>query len=366
MKQLLKILALNTLGWRTKRKIVILESDDWGSVRTPSIKSLEALHKRNVNIKQCTYMMYDSIAQHEDLAFLFEVLSKAKGFYNHACLTANCLVANPDFAAIAASDYSHYSYQLLPKTLEQYSNRNSLLDMWFEGKNKNVFFMQSHGREHVNTTRWLKALQSGDEITRLAFDYGMFGVSGHVISQRRESFLSAFDGANDASSSIIADGLNIFEKLFGYRSASFIAPNYVWGHEVEEASAREGVQFIQGGFIQFFPSLEAEKKQTKRRFLGHRNPYKQYALVRNVHFEPSSNPNIDWVDKSLAEVKAAFALRKPAIISTHRVNYIGRLDTRNRDQNLKLLNTLLSNIIKKWPSVEFMTSPQLGQLMASK
>lgn len=31
----------NLPGWRTNRKIVVIESDDWGSIRMPSLTILE-------------------------------------------------------------------------------------------------------------------------------------------------------------------------------------------------------------------------------------------------------------------------------------------------------------------------------------
>ena len=33
----------NLPGWRTKRKIVVIESDDWGSIRMPSKRAYEEL-----------------------------------------------------------------------------------------------------------------------------------------------------------------------------------------------------------------------------------------------------------------------------------------------------------------------------------
>ena len=59
----------------------------------------------------------------------------------------------------------------------------------------------------------------------------------------------------------------------------------------------------------------------------------------------------------------AFAMGKPAIISTHRINYIGGIFPSNRDANLKLLNSILKYLVKKWPEVEFMASDTLGDLI---
>ena len=68
----------------------------------------------------------------------------------------------------------------------------------------------------------------------------------------------------------------------------------------------------------------------------------------------------DWVDSCLNDIRIAFAWRNPAVIGTHRVNYIGGIDRSNRDRGLRELSALLTAILKKWPDVEFMSSEQLG------
>jgi len=62
----------------------------------------------------------------------------------------------------------------------------------------------------------------------------------------------------------------------------------------------------------------------------------------------------------MSEINIAFRMKKPAIISSHRINYVGFIDSSNRDRNLKSLNQLLTRILEKWPDVEFMTTVELG------
>ena len=64
------------------------------------------------------------------------------------------------------------------------------------------------------------------------------------------------------------------------------------------------------------------------------------------------------------EIDIAFKWRKPATISSHRVNYIGWLNKQNRKHGLQKLDELLAQIIKYWPDVEFMTSEELGDLIS--
>jgi len=87
------------------------------------------------------------------------------------------------------------------------------------------------------------------------------------------------------------------------------------------------------------------------------------SIVRNVMFEPSehlSKPEL--VDQALKEIENAFFWKKPAVISSHRVNFMGRLDEDNRTKNLRLLDQLLGRLTTKYPDVIFMSTDDLGQL----
>ena len=64
-----------------------------------------------------------------------------------------------------------------------------------------------------------------------------------------------------------------------------------------------------------------------------------------------------------ASIKLSFLLHKPAIISTHRLNYVGGIDESNRLNNLAALDSLLREITRKWPDVEFMNSVELGDVI---
>ncbi|MBK7480400.1 MAG: hypothetical protein IPI69_12245 [Bacteroidales bacterium] len=41
---------LNISGWRTRRKIVVFESDDWGSIRMPSMEVYSEFRNKGLNL----------------------------------------------------------------------------------------------------------------------------------------------------------------------------------------------------------------------------------------------------------------------------------------------------------------------------
>jgi hypothetical protein len=158
----------------------------------------------------------------------------------------------------------------------------------------------------------------------------------------------------------LVDGLKLFRKIFGYSSASFIAPCYTWDPELNPTLSSHGVRWFQGVRVQRRPMGQASSHTVIRHFFGQRNEHGQRYNVRNVHFEPVMNPNVDIVDRALAQIAIAFAFRRPAVINTHRVNYIGSIDPKNADLGLGALKKLLISITRRWPDVKFISTDQLS------
>lgn len=69
---------VNARGWNSKRKLVVIESDDWGSIRMPSRKVYECLLKEGLEVDNSYFDKYDSLESAEDLMALFDVLSSVK------------------------------------------------------------------------------------------------------------------------------------------------------------------------------------------------------------------------------------------------------------------------------------------------
>jgi hypothetical protein len=65
----------------------------------------------------------------------------------------------------------------------------------------------------------------------------------------------------------------------------------------------------------------------------------------------------------MQQIEAAFRWNRPAIISSHRVNFCGHIDPANRAKGLGDLRVLLKKIVEKWPDVEFMSAGELSDLI---
>ncbi|MDD2798973.1 MAG: hypothetical protein PHV20_10305 [Bacteroidales bacterium] len=358
--------AHNLKGWKTKRKIVVFESDDWGSIRMPSKEVYSHYLEKGYPVDKSDYNRLDALESNDDLELFFDVLSAFSDKNSkHPVITANTIVANPDFTRIEDSGFKQYFYEPISTTISNYPNSNRVLDLYKQGEINGVFHPQFHGREHLNINRWLKRLQNKDEDVHFSFNQ-----KSTYSGKSDYSFMEAFDfdSENEIEQQIhtLKDGLNLFELLFGYRSKSFIAPCYVWDKRIESSLKEAGIIYLQGSRKQYVPTGENEVYNTINHYMGEKNDLGQRYLVRNGIFEPSLIPKSDWVDYTLQTIDSAFRWNKPVIITSHRINYMGSLDERNRDVNLKLLTQLLKRIMTKWPDVEFMTSDQLGDLMEEK
>ncbi len=359
--------AVSLLGITTRRKIIVFESDDWGSVRMPNRTIYNELISQGFQIESRPYERVDSIAREDDLELLFDILSKYKdSLGNHPIITAMTVMASPDIIKIQDSNFTEYFYKKLIDVLQDYSrSKNSILSLWKEGIDNHLFFPQFHGREHINVCNWLKHVKEGNNDNRLAFDYGIPGFFDRSCPERGNIFAKAlkFNSLGDLEfmKFSIADGLKIFLETFGYKASSFMAPAYTWNDDIENVLSQGGVKFIQSEYYQNKPLL-GNRNQVVHHYFGQRNKYGQHYLLRNCSFEPSQNNySQQVVDDCLRQIAIAFSLHKPATISTHRLNYIGAIRPENRDCSLKMLDSLLNNIVKVWPDVEFMTSVEVGK-----
>src|SRR5690606_31620131 len=106
---------------------------------------------------------------------LFKILKKHRDKNgNHPVITANTIVANPDFDKILASNFKEYHYEEFTETLKKYPDRS--FDCWKYGMSEKLFYPQLHGREHLNVNKWLHYLQNDNEDMLFAFQNNFFAI----------------------------------------------------------------------------------------------------------------------------------------------------------------------------------------------
>ena len=362
----------NIPGNSIDRKIVVIESDDWGAVRMASKDAYDRLLEIGIkpsSADEARYLENDALASEKDLVSLFDVLSSVKDKNRNSPLfTVVGLVANPDFDKIRECNFEKYYYEPFTVTLNRYPEHSKSFGLWKEGIANRLFMPQFHGREHLNVSSWLKALRYGNFDTLGAFNNRVYGITPRQPINNI-SYQAAFDIDElkeiEYQKSIINEGLELFEQLFGYKARFFVPSNGPFNNSLEEVLHECGIKYIGASKIQMEP-MGNGNFQKKYHYIGQKNHFGQIYITRNCFFEPTSNLKTDWVDSCLHEIRIAFRWKKPAVISSHRVNYIGFINPTNRDRGLFQLKDLLIRIVKQWPEAEFMTSDELGDYLVNK
>ncbi len=365
----LKNFYINKRGFHTKRKLVVFESDDWGSIRMPSKEVFEKLKKLGDNPDKNAFLSNDCLENESDLNALYDVLSSvvdSKG--NNPIFTLNFAMANPNFDKIDI-EKNLYEYELFYDTYKKYYGENRIMEVIKEGLSKKLIRPQLHCREHLNVGRWMRDLRQKREDTLIAFECKTMGIGSSFHRLNLYGYMDSFNTdccSNKELSYILDDAAKIFADVFGYKSSTFVASCFVWNDYLEECLVRNGIRYIQSGPWQNKPIGSNGDYNLKRviHYTGQKNNKKVLFGVRNCSFEPAYNQNAtECVHSCLGEIKKAFKAKKPAIINTHRLNYIGSINPNNRAKNLSGLKRLLELIMKEYPDVEFVSTEQLYDIM---
>lgn len=358
------------VGWRTKRKIVVFSVDDYGNVRLASRKAREDLDKSGMKVIS-PFDAYDTLETREDLEILFDSLSQYRDSNGKsAVFTSFSVPCNIDFERMAEEDYSRYHYELLPQTFEKlsafdpsaYEGAWALLE---EGMEEGLLVPQFHGREHFNVKIFEDKLEKKDRhlITSLK---NRSLTSLPVSDKRAPGYTSAFGfwdfSENQRFEYILEDGLNAFEKVYGYRPVHFMPPGGNEHHILHHFSGKLGIRYIDISMVKR-EHQGLGKYKTRLYYTGKKKSSEMFYMVRNIVFEPVENKGMDSVNLAMKQIEAAFRWNRPAIISSHRVNFCGHVNPGNRMNGITALRDLLQRITERWPDVEFMSADQLGDLI---
>lgn len=355
----------NYRDYRTSRQVVVFESDDWGSIRMSSRKAWDCLRNMGYHVDERPYERYDILESDEDVSALAEVLLNHRDCNgNHPVMTLNYLATNPDFDAIRNKGVSEYHYESIEETYLKYPQKHHhVLELVRKGMKEGLFMPQCHGREHFNVLSWMRALQAGNQAVVDSFKYNMCGVAPKDNPQQGNHYMVAFESRSSEEQeyvcNVVKEGLVKFEKIWGFPSLSFVAPCYTWNEPIESVLHNHNVQLIQTSRIQHL----SDKKKDVYRYSGERNRWQQLYSIRNCFFEPATSLSpSNEVNDCFRSIQNAFTNNKVAVVSSHRINYVGGINEQNRNQTLSKLDELLSMVIDSFPNVEFLSSDKIIQL----
>jgi hypothetical protein len=357
MKQLLANHIKNILGWKTKRKLLAFAVDDYGNVRLASKNAKQKLLNNGVKLKG-RFDNFDSLDTREDFERLFDVLDSvkdAKG--NPAIFTSYAMSCNIDFEK--SIEQRVYVPERLDDTYAKISSDENAYEKGFEliklGIKEKFLRPQFHGREHINVNLFNKLLSEDNKMLLANLHLqSLAGVPGHP-DYPNVNFNQAFSFWKQTElalhKEIIRDGLSQFKELYGYESETFTPPAMQLHPDLNQFVSSLGIKGINKNRRDLIHIGEGSFVNEKN-VSGDKVTPTTVKIVRNCVFEPNDR-NIDWVNYTFKQIQAAFFWNKPAIVSSHRVNFCGHIDESNRKIGLEALQLLLEKVILNFPDVEF-------------
>ncbi|KYP15122.1 hypothetical protein, partial [Flavihumibacter sp. CACIAM 22H1] len=366
---LLTAIVKELISWRevkTNRKLIVFISDDWGSLRIRDKAQRDALIQLGINMELNRFDKLDAFETNDDIDGLFNVLSSYKDLHGrNPVLTAATCLANPDYEKIEADAFNNYYYKPIDSIYKEFYASDKVLDKMLAAMNEGFFVPEFHGREHLNTNWWLDYLKNAVPIFKTAFGESFFMISGGY--QREKGFGgigASFDLANSSEIKshieTALDGLRTFERIFKQKASCFIAPSLLFNSGMEPALSTAGIKLVDVARFRTEPVGEGKYKK-RLHYMGQKAAAGCHYFSRNAVFEPDYYGAKDEVETCLQQVKQAFDRKQPAVISNHRVCFMGGIKTENRDFGLKALDKLFRTILTKWPDAEFVPLSALAE-----
>ncbi|MGD9548282.1 MAG: hypothetical protein AB7V45_12150 [Candidatus Krumholzibacteriia bacterium] len=186
---------------------------------------------------------------------------------------------------------------------------------------KGLWYPEYHAFTHYDPLRRMESVASGG----IAAEAARRGIMLFPGSEEARE-LGPWRSRAELEAELEA-GLARFASAFGRPVGSIIAPDYTWDRRCESVWASRGVRVIQAKREQRYLGREWGTAARVRKLVDQRLdrilfPGRAY-LERNCRFEPVQSPDPGAVALRCAlEVKRAWAAGSPAVVESHRINFV--------------------------------------------
>lgn len=357
----------NIPGWSSKERLVAFAVDDYGNVRLHSPAAKQTL-SRQFGPPSNRFDGFDALETREDLERLYEVLSSVSDREARTAVFSPYAVSmNLDFSLIDRTHDKVLPLEALSTTFQKLeadypTEYAGVPSLWREGIRAGLLSPEYHGPVHFSTLRvegWLKDGFPEFEAALAVQSVVLFGQRTKRSSGWTAAFADAPEGsANSRLAHEFSAGMQAFREHNQLEPTAFTPPAHVFPRHLLDIVKSNGLKFID--LPRMLPSEPGAARPWQRlMWSGRELAPGLRALTRNVVFEPCDGGG-DSVGKAMRQIEASFRFRKPAIVSSHRVNFAGRIDPKNREHGLGALSDLLKAIIKRWPDVRFVSVRDLA------
>ena len=333
--------ASSFLGKKINKKIVVLESDDWGIMRAVDQKCLDYFLEK-YGVSKATRWTLDTLETTEDLNLMYDLFqSYATNFINSPKLTANFITHNIDYNS---SD----ELKFIPISEEFKNNNSQLLEKYKEGVAKNLFKPQLHGFSHFNTAQISNDFLSEEFQDNLKHQFPLAKTTfrGSMTLYRGEVFDSNFKEN-------FIKAVQVFYETFGFYATTYIPPNYLYDFKWNKLLNTNHIELLQAA---------SNLKNLKEEFTFNPFFYKNKNIInstRNCRLDVHSDYNF-LADQCIVSIEKNFMQKKPSIMDVHRVNFSGKFAPANRDKTLNELDKVFNYLKKNHPETVFMSSDELN------
>jgi hypothetical protein len=348
-------------GFVFGRPLVVFQSDDWGRVGVRDREAWEELRALGMNLGERNYDFY-SLETAEDVEAIVSLLSRHRDSTGRpACLGMNLILANVDFARVAADNFRQIHLRPLTEGFPDGWNRPGLFEAYREGISAGVLSPALHGATHFcrpAAERYLNDPGERGALLRtmwkagvpyihwrmpwIGFEYSDPGENG------RETFLSP-----QIQENLIAEAVETFTQFFSQAPHSACAPGYRADRNTHRAWEERGVQVAQNGPGRARPPHFAANADDAQRSILH--------VYRTMGFEPYAGQEFS-MNSCVQMAENNFARGVPAIISVHSINFHSSLkDFRSR--TLTLLDEFLRALEAKHPDLLYVCDQDLYDLV---
>ncbi len=312
-----------------KHPVFIIESDDWGP------------------------------GPHGDAAALNRVAETLQEFRDrcgrHPMMTLGIVLSVPDGSRMKASSFRQYWRLELDD-----GSTAAVLDAIRHGIQGGLFSAQLHGHEHFWPPSLMRASCDSFEL-RDWFSKDSFPRTEELPPHLQSRWVDAVALPSKAlEERAIRDALSLeiecFERVFGTKPTVYVPPTFIWTDVVERTLVDVGVEvLVTPGRRCVRHAASGEPEAAETRYFNGQSLASMTVLVRDIYFEPSRGHSADRV---IGEVLDHFRLARPALLETHRANFIGNEE--ERCAALEELRRLLSAITERAPDRRFLSSEELA------
>lgn len=345
-------------------RIVVLQSDDWGLEGWfPDRAAATALPEISAGLPpRLRPYAQSSLETPADVDSVHALLAGFRGVSGlPAVLQANHIVAGPVLDERVAPEET-VGWPVHPSGSSNGSYaRPGLRDAVDTAIASGTWWPELHGLTHYDLFAYAQARRRGDPLERRARAHGVFAYEGFL----RDTELASDDPERARHLAAMANAL--FERRFGRRATSMIAPDYRWGPEDESAWEQQGIEVVQAKREQISgrpPRGWAGRleKWLRRAVDVHRGDF--VYLDRPARLEPygDDDPSVSQgALEAAAAVRAAWKRGEPGIVSIHRVQ-LSSLDPEIARAGRRQLRACLRELESDGP-VRYLVDHEVAQLL---